>query len=417
MVRVRLFAAVREAAGTDELAVAPAPLQALLDDLGARFGEPFTSRLDACTVLVDGDVKKKGSTEDVPEGAEVAILPPVSGGATDSGTVASSDEHWVERRPEVSVARALGSATRAGIYEHLQQCDEGVAVRDIADSFGLHPNVARTHLETLADAGLVVVGQRRRAAGGRPAKLYRARGDASAVRAEPSRARDGAGLLVEVLAALAESAAAGAPSDLPVAAAEVAHAEGRRLGALARAGTQPPEDLESAATAVVSALAQHVPGVRLLRVEEEIVDLTAPQGAFVPLRERRPALAAAVERGLLAGAVAVLAGPVDLAPGEQLPDGTVVWRVRRATRAREQAVPIAQVDTRGEHRDAGVMRAMRAISSLEVGAILEVFAEGPGSPAAFARWIDRAGHELMAVERAENVGGRRAIRLLVRKGE
>jgi TusA-related sulfurtransferase len=60
---------------------------------------------------------------------------------------------------------------------------------------------------------------------------------------------------------------------------------------------------------------------------------------------------------------------------------------------------------------------MRAISSLEVGAILEVFAEGPGSPAAFARWIDRAGHELMAVERVENVGGRRAIRLLVRRGE
>jgi molybdopterin converting factor small subunit/TusA-related sulfurtransferase len=413
-VRVRLFAAVREAAGTAEAAVAPAPLATLLDGLVARFGPEFARRLAISTVLVDGDVTPHSATTPVADGAEVAILPPVSGGAAAPD---SSDEHWVERRPEVSVARALGSATRAGIYEHLQRHDDGVSVRDIADTFGLHPNVARTHLETLADAGLVVVGQRRRAAGGRPAKLYRSRGDAGAVRAEPALAGDGAGVLVEVLAGLAESAAAGAPSDLPVAAYEVAHVEGRRLGALARRAGTAHEELEAAATEVVATLSQHLPGVRLLRADDGVVDVTAPQGTFASLRERRPHLAAAVERGLLAGAVAVLAGPVDLAPGESLPDGTAVWCIRRAVRAREQVVPIAQVDTRGEHRDAGVVRAMRAASTLDPGAILEVLAEGPGSPAAFARWIDRAGHELLAVERVENAGGRRAIRLLIRKGD
>jgi TusA-related sulfurtransferase len=59
---------------------------------------------------------------------------------------------------------------------------------------------------------------------------------------------------------------------------------------------------------------------------------------------------------------------------------------------------------------------MRAVTSLHVGDILEVLAEGPGSPAAFARWADRAGHELLGVERATDATGRPAIRLLIRKG-
>src|SRR5687767_2042926 len=80
----------------------------------------------------------------------------------------------------VSVARALGSPTRAGIYQHLQQAGEGLTVRDIAAAFDLHPNVARTHHELLADAGLVVVGRRKHPGGGRPAKVYVATEDAAA---------------------------------------------------------------------------------------------------------------------------------------------------------------------------------------------------------------------------------------------
>jgi sulfur-carrier protein len=80
-VRVRLFAAVREAAGTAEVAVEPAPLHELLDGLRARFGEPFASRLALCTVLVDGSAQAATSGASVPDGAEVVLLPPVSGGA------------------------------------------------------------------------------------------------------------------------------------------------------------------------------------------------------------------------------------------------------------------------------------------------------------------------------------------------
>ena len=84
-------------------------------------------------------------------------------------------ERPTARRRAVSVSRALGSPTRAGIYTHLQEAEEALTVRDVAETFDLHPNVARTHLETLADAGLVGVGLRKHPGGGRPAKLYEAR--------------------------------------------------------------------------------------------------------------------------------------------------------------------------------------------------------------------------------------------------
>lgn len=417
MVEVLLFAAIRDAAGTGSVSVPPGVLRDVLDALRARFGQPFAELLAICTVLVDGEAVPHDGTNEIPDGAELAILPPVSGGSVSTtGPAEVSDEMWMERRPEVSVARALGSSTRAKIYEHLQRRDGGVAVREIAAQFGLHPNVSRTHLETLADAGLVLVGQRRRAAGGRPAKLYRARGDARVIRREDAFGGDGAGLLVDILTALAERSTPASTEELAVAAAEIAHVEGWRLGALARATMQPPDDLEEAVGRAVATLTQHAPGVRLLHIEADVVHLTAPQGVFLALRERRDQLAVAIERGLLTGLVAALAGPVDVLAGESLPDGVAVWRIRRATQAVQRQVPIAEVDTRDRTREAGVLQAVAAIAALDVGAILEVLAEGPGSPAAFARWVDRAGHELLAVERVENVRGRRAIRLLIRRG-
>ncbi len=80
MVTVLLFAALREAAGTAEERVPPGPLAAMLEDLCARHGEPFRSRLSVATVLVEGTPVHRGAHLEVPDGAEVALLPPVSGG-------------------------------------------------------------------------------------------------------------------------------------------------------------------------------------------------------------------------------------------------------------------------------------------------------------------------------------------------
>lgn len=80
-VRVRMFAALREAAGEDETVLDPGPLPQLLDVLRARYGELFTTRLRLCSVLIDGTSVPRDAVVDVPAGAELALLPPVSGGS------------------------------------------------------------------------------------------------------------------------------------------------------------------------------------------------------------------------------------------------------------------------------------------------------------------------------------------------
>jgi molybdopterin synthase catalytic subunit len=79
-VRVLYFAAAREAAGTarEELAEAPATVAALRATLAAR--HPALARLlPRCRIAVDEEFVAEGAA--VPDGAEVAVVPPVAGGA------------------------------------------------------------------------------------------------------------------------------------------------------------------------------------------------------------------------------------------------------------------------------------------------------------------------------------------------
>lgn len=80
-VRVRLFAALRDAAGTAETTVEAERLPTLLDLLRARYGEPFTSRLSHASVLVAGEPVPRHADVPLAGGDEVVLLPPFSGGA------------------------------------------------------------------------------------------------------------------------------------------------------------------------------------------------------------------------------------------------------------------------------------------------------------------------------------------------
>lgn len=334
----------------------------------------------------------------------------------------------------VSLARALGSSTRSSIFSYLQQADAALTVRDVAAAFDLHPNVARTHLETLAEAGLVEVGRRKHPGGGRPAKLYRARASATGQTAETSlpsgSSRAGTELLVRLLAGLADGdAGAGPGSDgiqrpvdgrarhLAGRAHDAAAAEGRRL-----AGAHPAraedDSFQAAVHAALEALATHAPNARVVAAGEDWVDVAGVRGAFGLLADSHPELATAFERGLLAGALAGSGAPATLSDAGSLPGGDAVLRARPSAAAsgRQTTEPAECVDTRGSQRETGVVQAMRAITGLYAGEVLEVLTEGPGSPAAFARWADRAGHQLLGVERAADTQDRPAIRLLIRKG-
>ena len=58
---------------------------------------------------------------------------------------------------------------------------------------------------------------------------------------------------------------------------------------------------------------------------------------------------------------------------------------------------------------------MRAIVPLRAGDHLEILTDGQGAPAAFARWADRAGHQIVDVTRVRDVRGKPAVRVLLRK--
>jgi sulfur-carrier protein len=78
MAVLRLFAAAREAAGTNRDEVPGATVAEVLDAARARYGAAFVALLPTCRVWVNGE-QAEASTP-VGEGDEVAVLPPVSGG-------------------------------------------------------------------------------------------------------------------------------------------------------------------------------------------------------------------------------------------------------------------------------------------------------------------------------------------------
>lgn len=77
-VRLLLFAAAREAAGTREVDLTAATVGEVLDLARARFGAGFAAVLDGSRVWVNGEPAQPETP--LSDGDEVAVLPPVSGG-------------------------------------------------------------------------------------------------------------------------------------------------------------------------------------------------------------------------------------------------------------------------------------------------------------------------------------------------
>ncbi|WP_165403729.1 helix-turn-helix domain-containing protein [Egicoccus halophilus] len=303
---------------------------------------------------------------------------------------------------DAAVARALAVPTRAGIYRRLRTEGQPLAAREVADMFGLHPNVARNHLDQLADVGLVVTGRRKHPGGGRPAKVYVAREQAAPGRElhVPQGSQLAVHTIVQLIAGLSEHRA-----KLTLLAEE----QGRRLVA-ATGGRADARDFEAAAVIAVEALRAAFPEVRVAEVEG---DRVVVQGLEIGLRligEVDGQVGDALATGFLRGALAAAGAPATVTAH----GGRVEAELDEAGLG-AQPSPVATVDARGESYQRGVVAAMRAIVPLRPGDHLEVLTDGQGSPAAYARWADRAGHQLVDVARTRDVKGRAAVRLLLRK--
>lgn len=80
-VRLRLFAQAREAAGVPEVGLEAGTLGEVLGEARRRYGEDFARVLDTARVWVNGEEPVAGDASELRDGDEVAVLPPVSGGA------------------------------------------------------------------------------------------------------------------------------------------------------------------------------------------------------------------------------------------------------------------------------------------------------------------------------------------------
>ncbi|MGZ4677942.1 MAG: MoaD/ThiS family protein [Acidimicrobiia bacterium] len=80
-ITLRLFAAAREAAGTPSLPITATTVGEALALARVQFGAEFAAVLAGSRVWLDGDEPAAGDATPLVDGAELAVLPPVSGGA------------------------------------------------------------------------------------------------------------------------------------------------------------------------------------------------------------------------------------------------------------------------------------------------------------------------------------------------
>lgn len=308
---------------------------------------------------------------------------------------------------EDEVARALAVPTRAGIYRRLRTEARPLSAAEVAERFGVHVNVARNHLDRLVEVGLAASGRRKNPLGGRPAKVYVAREQAVPVGRDvpvPPGAQLAVHTVVQLIAGLREHL-----GRLEVLAEE----QGRRLVAAA-AGRADRRELAAAAVVAVEALRAAFPEIRLADPGPAgSSDAVVVEGLEVSLRlvgEVDGAVGDALAVGFLRGALAAAGAPAIVTAR----DG----RVRAEPDARAIGAvpgPVASIDARGWRLERGVDEAVRVTAELRPGDHLEVLTEVEGAPAAYARWADRAGHEVVDVARVRDARGRATVRIVLRK--
>lgn len=218
-----------------------------------------------------------------------------------------------------AITNAFGDPTRRGIYLLARDTEGGVTASQVADKFGVHPNVARHHLDKLAAGGYLEVAiERAEGAGaGRPSKHYRVPADArtESMSDVPVRSDD-------LVLSLLGRALALLPRDQAEAMAEEV---GQEYGAAMAQGLTGADlatgqrSLRSAMQAVADALSAHGFAAHADQRNNQlrIINHHCP---FGEVAIEHPVICA-VDRGMVKGMLTALHGVADVSTLQSLPQG------------------------------------------------------------------------------------------------
>lgn len=214
-----------------------------------------------------------------------------------------------------AITDAFGDPTRRGIYLFAREEAAGVTATQVAEKFGVHPNVARHHLDKLAAGGYLEVGIERADGGGagRPSKRYRATEPEMSL--EINVGHDD--ILVSLLGRALEALPPGQAQAL---AEEVGEEYGRTM---ARAmGTEAPRSFRTALHAVADALTAHGFAAHAEKHGNElrIVSENCPFGGAAV---EHPVICA-VDRGMVKGMLGALYGDTSPVTESSRPTGDEV---------------------------------------------------------------------------------------------
>ncbi len=214
-----------------------------------------------------------------------------------------------------AITDAFGDPTRRGIYLRVRDADGGLTAAQVAEAFGVHPNVARHHLDKLAAGGYVDVAVDRAsgAGAGRPSKRYRCVPQATAD--VPVRVDD-------LLLALLGRALAVLPADQVE---RLAEEVGSDFGRAMAAGMLGPDvqhgqrSLRSAMHAVADALTAHGFAAHAESRNDQlrIVNHHCP---FGDVALEHPVICA-VDRGMVRGMLAALYGATEVSTEASVANG------------------------------------------------------------------------------------------------
>jgi predicted ArsR family transcriptional regulator len=218
-----------------------------------------------------------------------------------------------------AITDAFGDPTRRDIYLFARD-GEGVTAAQVAERFGLHPNVARHHLDKLAAGGYLEVAiERTEGAGaGRPSKRYRAADGADVD--VPVRSED------LVLALLGRTLALLPRDQAESIAEQVGQEYGRAMAASLTGATDTgvalaagQRSLRSAMQAVADALTAHGFAAHTDQRNNQL-RIISNHCPFGDVAIEHPVVCA-VDRGMVKGMLAALYGDADVATESSLPQG------------------------------------------------------------------------------------------------